>query len=235
MGRVQGGAVSLLVIEIFGPTFQGEGPSAGQLAAFLRLSRCNLTCTWCDTPETWDASRHDLTAITRRMTDAQALHEVLAIPAPLVVITGGEPLLQKDRLVWLADMFRANRRRVEIETNGTIVPSRGLLDAVRQWNVSPKLANSGVPESKRIKPEALAMFVSSGRAAFKFVVESLADLEEIARLEEKYGLAPIWVMPQATSSPQVLGVMREMADETLARRWNLSTRLHILLEGTSVR
>ncbi|MDF5759031.1 7-carboxy-7-deazaguanine synthase QueE [Spongiactinospora sp. TRM90649] len=227
--------MSLLISEIFGPTYQGEGPSAGQLAAFLRLSRCNLTCTWCDTPETWDTSRYDLTAITRRMTDAQVVHEVLAIPAPLVVITGGEPMLQMDRLVWLADMFRANRRRVEIETNGTIVPSNGLLNAVRQWNVSPKLANSGLPYRKRINSEALRRFNSSGRAAFKFVVEHPAELEEVAKLETEYRLAPIWVMPQATTSVGVLARMREIADETLARRWNLSSRLHILLEGTDVR
>lgn len=43
----------------FGPTFQGEGPSAGQLALFIRLSRCDLSCPGCDTPESWDWSRYD--------------------------------------------------------------------------------------------------------------------------------------------------------------------------------
>lgn len=41
-----------LVAEVFGPTFQGEGPSAGQRAAFIRLGTCNLTCTWCIDPDT---------------------------------------------------------------------------------------------------------------------------------------------------------------------------------------
>ena len=53
----------LLVAERFGverPTFQGEGPSSGVPALFIRLSRCNLTCTWCDTPYTWDTSRFDV-------------------------------------------------------------------------------------------------------------------------------------------------------------------------------
>ena len=57
----------LVVAEIFGPTWQGEGPSAGQVAAFVRLGLCNLTCAWCDTAYTWDRSRFDLRAELRRM------------------------------------------------------------------------------------------------------------------------------------------------------------------------
>ena len=44
----------LRVNEIFGQTFQGEGQTMGKLSAFVRLSGCNLTCVWCDTPYTWD-------------------------------------------------------------------------------------------------------------------------------------------------------------------------------------
>src|SRR2546426_6013433 len=42
----------LIVSEVFGPTFQGEGPSVGHRAGFVRLGRCNLTCEWCFVPET---------------------------------------------------------------------------------------------------------------------------------------------------------------------------------------
>ncbi|SEG93851.1 7-cyano-7-deazaguanosine (preQ0) biosynthesis protein QueE [Thermomonospora echinospora] len=221
----------LLVSEIFGPTFQGEGPSAGVRAAFLRLSRCPLACRWCDTPYTWDTSRYDLTTETRRMSEEEVLADLLARPAPLVVITGGEPLLQQDRLTWLIDMCRARRRRVEVETSGTVVPSRGVLGAAHRFNVSPKLANSGMPQHRRINPDALRAFTRSGKAAFKFVVEGLADLEEIAELEAEYGLAPIWVMPQATTAEGVLDGLRTVADEVLARGWNLTGRLHVLLWG----
>ncbi len=58
--------MTLLVAEVFGPTFQGEGFSLGCRAAFVRLGRCNLDCgqgagaTWaCDTPYTWDWARYD--------------------------------------------------------------------------------------------------------------------------------------------------------------------------------
>src|SRR5438046_5626962 len=48
------GTRTLVVSEIFGPTFQGEGPSLGRRCVFLRLGACNLHCRWCDTPYTWD-------------------------------------------------------------------------------------------------------------------------------------------------------------------------------------
>jgi len=48
---------TLRVAELFGPTVQGEGPAAGERAAFVRLSGCPLACAWCDTPYTWDAGR----------------------------------------------------------------------------------------------------------------------------------------------------------------------------------
>ncbi|MGH3922689.1 MAG: 7-carboxy-7-deazaguanine synthase QueE, partial [Pseudonocardiaceae bacterium] len=57
----------LLIAEQFGPTFQGEGPSVGQQALFIRLSSCNLSCSWCDTPYTWDWTRFDPRVESRRV------------------------------------------------------------------------------------------------------------------------------------------------------------------------
>jgi 7-carboxy-7-deazaguanine synthase len=219
----------LLVAEIFGPTFQGEGPSAGRLAAFVRLSRCQLSCAWCDTPYTWDRARYDLGDESRRMLQAEVWHAVKAIDAGLVVITGGEPLLQQDRLVWLADMCRATGRWTEIETNGAVVPSYGITGASRRFNVSLKLANSGMPAARRLRPKAIRSLASTGKAVWKFVVTSPADLDEITQLQQRYGLDPIWVMPEGTTSDQILGRMRELAEPVLTRGWNLTPRLHTLL------
>jgi 7-carboxy-7-deazaguanine synthase len=219
----------LLVAEIFGPTFQGEGPSVGRLAAFVRLSRCQLACAWCDTPYTWDRTRHDLRAESRKMTQADVWHAVKAMDTRLVVITGGEPLLQQDRLVWLADMCRATGRLVEIETNGAVVPSQAIARANRRFNVSLKLANSGMPARRRLRPAAIRALAATGRSVWKFVVTGPADLEEIASLQRRYGLDPVWVMPEGTTSDQVLRRLRDLADPVLARGWNLTPRLHTLL------
>ena len=220
---------SLLVAEMFGPTFQGEGPTAGQLASFVRLSRCNLTCSWCDTPFTWDWSRFDPSAEARRLPVEEVTGWALGQPVSRIVVTGGEPLLQQPGVTALAAGLRAGGRLVEIETNGTLVPGRPLTDAVDRFNVSPKLAGSGVPLTRRIVEDTLRAFLDTGRAAFKFVIGHPADIDELAALQSRLGLDPVWVMPEATSSADLQDGLRRLAEPALAHGWNLSSRLHVLL------
>ncbi|MEU8284200.1 7-carboxy-7-deazaguanine synthase QueE [Micromonospora sp. NPDC048905] len=221
----------LLVAETFGPTLQGEGPSTGQQALFLRLSRCNLSCPRCDTPYTWDTSRFDLRAHTADRPAEEIIRWVLTQQTRLLVITGGEPLLQQDRLLPVVDAITAAGRRVEIETNGTVVPLPALVASIGAFNVSPKLSGFAGPRDgrRRINPDALSALAGSGRAVFKFVAADTAELDEIARLQEQFGLDPVWVMPEGTTSDAVLAGMRDLADAVLARGWHLSSRLHVLL------
>ena len=222
-------AGTLRVASAFGPTFQGEGPTAGQLASFVRLSGCPVGCAWCDEPQTWDWSRFDQEAESQEMTVDQVLGLVARMPTDLVVITGGEPLVQQRPVTALAVALAAAGRRVEVETSGTIMPSRRLTELVGAFNVSPKLAGSQVPLARRVRPNALEAFAASGKAVFKFVVTSRGELDEIAELERSFGLSPVWVMPEGVTSGSVLAGMRDLAEEVLARRWNLTSRLHILL------
>ncbi|MGJ6969320.1 7-carboxy-7-deazaguanine synthase QueE [Streptosporangium sp. G11] len=227
----------LLIAERFGVTLQGEGPSAGHPAVFVRLSRCNLACGAadgaafvCDTPYTWDRTRFDLAAESRRESVEEVAGWVLAHPVNLVVITGGEPLLQQVALVELVTRLADAGRRVEIETNGTITPAPALLE--RAWcNVSPKLASSGMAERRRVVPAALRALAASGRAVFKFVACDRADVEEVARLAEEFALTPVWIMPQGTDPQTLMIGGRELAEEVIARGWHLTLRLHVLLWG----
>jgi 7-carboxy-7-deazaguanine synthase len=220
---------SLLVAELFGPTFQGEGPTAGQLASFVRLSRCNLACSWCDTPFTWDWSRFDPSAEARRLPVEQVAGWALGQPVRRIVVTGGEPLLQQPAVATLAAELGAGGRRVEVETNGTVTPGQLLAEAVDQFNVSPKLASSGVPLRRRIVEDALRAFADTGKAVFKFVIGHPDDVDELAALQSRLGLDPVWVMPEATSSAGLQEGLRRLADAALAHGWNLGSRLHLLL------
>src|SRR3954452_24909384 len=92
---ISAAAPSVVVAEVFGPTIQGEGRNLGQRAAFVRLGGCNLHCTWCDTPYTWDASRYDLRAEMSRRPVAEIVAEVRPMRPHVVVLTGGEPLLHQ--------------------------------------------------------------------------------------------------------------------------------------------
>ena len=177
----------------------------------------------CDTAYTWDWARHDPRAEIHMLGIDEALVRLDAMDVDRVVVTGGEPLLQQARLGPLLDHGWA----VEVETNGTIAPTI----AVDQFNVSPKLANSGIAEGRRIKPAALAALMATGKAVFKFVATSPADLDEIAAIVDAHGLAPVWVMPEGTTADAIVAGLRALADPVAARGWNLSPRLHVLAWG----
>lgn len=208
-------------------SFQGEGPWTGQRCVFVRFSRCNLKCGFCDTPESWDWSQYNPAEVSERVSTTELVSWVRARGVDLMVITGGEPMLQQPAMTALAHGLP--NVRVQVETNGTIAPTPELASIVDLWVVSPKLANSGMTYSSRIKVDALTALAATGRAVFKFVVtEPDQDLDEIAELVEEHQLAPVWVMPEGTTPEQVLSGMNALYGPAAERGWNVSTRLHIL-------
>lgn len=226
------GGPHLVVSEIFGPTFQGEGPSIGLPAGFVRLGRCNLACTWCDTAYTWDWARYDPAVELSRVAVADVLGRLGAMGVGLVVVSGGEPLLQQRSLIPLLQGCRDRGWRVEVETAGTIAPAgAAIVELVDRWNVSPKLAHSGNPAALRLHPEVLRAFQRTGRAVFKFVARDPADLAEVDAVVAQCGLTGVMIMPEGTDAPTVERRLRALAPAVLERRWALTTRLHVLLWG----
>jgi 7-carboxy-7-deazaguanine synthase len=220
----------IVVNEWFGPTIQGEGPSTGRRCGFVRLGRCNQSCVWCDEPQTWAWDRFDSAAELHEMPVTDVVAAVEAMDVDMVVITGGEPLLQQQALEVLLRELKHGGKRIEIETAGTIAPAMadGLVD---QWNVSPKLANSGNPRERRYKPDVLRAFEATGRAAFKFVACEPSDLDEVDAMVGVCGLTNIWIMPEGTDASTLQRRAAVLADDVVKRGWNLSSRLHILLWG----
>ena len=201
---------------------------------FVRLGRCNLDCRWCDSSYTWDWERFDPATELHTRSTTDVVAELDAIGAPMLVVTGGEPLLQQRHLVPLVSAAHQRGWRVEVETNGTLAPIPELVTLVDQWNVSPKLAGSGVAHARRSQPAALRALAATGRAVGKFVVSdpfSGADLDEIAAIAEGGHLTDIWVMPEATDAAALDAGLARLAPAVLARGWNLSSRLHIQVWG----
>jgi len=221
---------ALVVSEVFGETVQGEGPSLGRRCGFVRLGRCNQACTWCDTRFTWDWEQFDPAIELHEMSVDDVVARLDAMSVDMVVVSGGEPMLQQRALEPLLRAIKDRGWRVEIETAGTIAPAMadGLVD---QWNVSPKLANSGNPLERRYKPEVLRAFESTGRAIFKFVACEPSDLEEVDAIVAECGLTGIWVMPEGTDAATLERRSAGVAEDVIKRGWNLTTRLHILIWG----
>lgn len=224
---------TLLVSEVFGPTVQGEGPSTGRCAWFLRLALCNLDCSWCDTPYTWDWSGKNGTAYDRHAeTRSESLDSLVAqlTDADLLVVTGGEPLVQQQRLAPLLHALVARGVEVEVETNGTLLPV-GMPEEVR-YNVSPKLASSHVDPERAHVPEVLEWHADHD-SAWKFVVDHAGALGEVDTLMDALDVSParVWIMPEGRSSVDVMQAQRDLVDAVVERGYNLSTRLHVLLWG----
>jgi organic radical activating enzyme len=227
----------LTVSEVFGPTVQGEGPNTGRRCGFVRLGLCNLDCSWCDTAYTWDWTRYNRRAELHDVTFEELACQVDALGVRRLVISGGEPLVQGPRLTRFLE-FLDGRYAIEIETNGTLDPT-GLAFLVDHWNVSPKLAHSGVAMHKAQKPDVLRAFTRlpalSGfsTVAFKFVCKAKVDILEVRQLVERCDIDPasVWIMPEGTSAYNIVKGIERLADTTIANGFNLTSRLHVLAWG----
>jgi len=221
-------------------TLQGEGASCGRPAIFVRLSNCNLSCCWCDTPYTWNfekvKSDHPDKYVKANQQISMSVDQLRAAinkyPSnSILVITGGEPMLQQKEIIELIYGGTLNVDRIEIETNGTIVPDVELFDRV-QFNVSLKLANSGMTEDKRLRSKAIEGYVEA-KSIFKFVVDTPEDFEEIQQILYRYNIdnSRVWLMPQGRTQEELNEKLSWLADICIANGFNLTNRLHVQTWG----
>jgi organic radical activating enzyme len=226
--------------EIFA-SLQGEGPSIGRPVAFVRLSRCNLACTWCDTAYTWrfegDNRPHRGGLSFERKANQVVLPEeevaarIMALGQDRLVITGGEPLLQGAALARMAALLQG--MSIEIETNGTVAPHAALDPLVAQYNVSPKLGHSGNDPANALIPERLFAWAGEPKAWFKFVIAAPEQVEEVLALAAQYQIAPgrIYLMPEGTDSATLRHREAWLAPLALQHCLRLCDRMHIHLYG----
>lgn len=201
---------TLPMIELF-HSLQGEGTRVGEPATFIRLAGCNLRCSWCDTPYSWNAEG-------MREARATTLHELVAqVRERAVVLTGGEPLLHRRSLPALVRLLREHGvEHVTVETNATIFPE-GFGEAVDLWSLSPKLPGSGEQFDQRVVRRFLHELRE--RVQLKFVIASLPDdwralWEELERCGVPDGL-PVIVQPDGLR-PDYGVALRELSELVMA-------------------
>jgi 7-carboxy-7-deazaguanine synthase len=229
-------------------SLQGEGPSVGRPALFLRLAGCNLNCTGfsyvdpsngehlgCDTKLVWQKGKaYSIDALLNEWQRDSWLEKLTA--GVHLVITGGEPLLQQSQLEYflrsLDLSLQSSLSYLEMETNATLLPNAYLSERINQFNVSPKLSSSLEPKAKAYQEKILQHFVDRPQAIFKFVIQSEKDvIEVIEHYQKPFNIPPqrIWLMPEGGTLATLQPKMPMVAELCKQYHFNFSPRLHIHL------
>ena len=220
----------VLVAETF-VSLQGEGILAGIPSFFIRSSGCNLRCRWCDTPYTsWlpEGTRRPVTELAAEAAAAECRH---------VVVTGGEPLLQRE-IGSLTRALHAARHHVTVETVGTVAPDF-VCDLL---SLSPKTANSDPSGPWQERHRRLRQRLDPARrllARFpehqvKLVVEDADDMPELLALLESLGpVSPerVLLMAQGRTAAEVAARAPVVAALCLEHGFRYTPRLHLDLFG----
>lgn len=167
-------------------SIQGESTFAGLPCTFVRLSRCNLRCRWCDTPQAFEGGT--------QMTRAEVLERALSFGTPLIEVTGGEPLLQVGAIPLLRELCDAGRT-VLLETSG----ERDISPVDPRVHRIMDLKAPGSGEHERNRWENIEHLTA--RDEVKIVLADRADYEWARAAIEKHRLpsrvhevllSPVW-------------------------------------------
>jgi 7-carboxy-7-deazaguanine synthase len=235
-------SAALPVIEIFGPTVQGEGPQMGRPAYFVRLGGCDFRCAWCDSMHAVDPATVRVTA--KHLGPAEILSWVDALQdgPDLVVLSGGNPALLE--LGSLVDLLHEAGFEVAVETQGS--RWKPWLARVDRIVVSPKGPSSGMDtEANRC---ALAGFLQraedeGARPVLKPVIFDETDLEHARWLAMTWPTLGLYLstgtdvgLSEQETLRALLARLRWLSetvalDRTL-RRAHVGTQQHVLAWGT---
>jgi len=188
----------LTINEIF-HSVQGESTYAGRPCVFVRLTACDLRCSWCDTPYAFHEGRK------RSLEDV--LHEVGAYDCPLIEVTGGEPLLQ-EAVYPLMESLVSMGKTVLLETGGHRSTARVPADVVTILDV--KCPGSGEAHRNcwenlaNVRPHDEVKFVVKDRADYEYARDVIEERSLVGRVAAIH-LSPVHgVMDPKTLSEWVL-------------------------------
>jgi organic radical activating enzyme len=234
-----GSSLYLNVSEFFCDTIQGEGAYIGQPAAFLRLKGCTLQCWWCDTIEVWKKGGcYTFNQLFNLMEQADLPRKLYE--RQHLVITGGSPLIQQDRLILFFEHFQeiyGFKPFIEVENECVLYPKKGMLDMVNLWNNSPKLANSKILRPARYKPGILQVMGDLANSWFKFVITSNADWIEISHNYINKGLIKpdqVILMPEGSTRKEIEENREMVINLAIEHGVRYSTREQIILYNNQI-
>jgi 7-carboxy-7-deazaguanine synthase len=214
-------AKTIPVLEIFGPTIQGEGMVIGQKTMFVRTAGCDYRCRWCDSAFTWDGSAKEE---IRQMTAEQIWERLCELGGDHfshVTISGGNPVLIS-ALEELVLLLKKKGIRLAVETQGS--RWQDWLYHIDDITLSPKPPSSGMNTDFAMLDHIVEKLAGAGRAShmsLKVVVFDDIDFDYAKRVHRRYPDIPFYL--------QVGNADTAEADDA-ALRTQLLARLEWLVE-----
>ncbi|MEW5205121.1 7-carboxy-7-deazaguanine synthase QueE [Bacillus cereus] len=177
------------VLEIFGPTIQGEGMVIGQKTMFIRTAGCDYSCSWCDSAFTWDGSAK---LQVRQMAPEEIWNELVEIGGENfshVTISGGNPVLLKN-IQFLLTVLKENGIRTAIETQGS--KWQEWLLQIEEVTISPKPPSSKM-KTDFIMLDSIIRKLERKDFSLKVVVFEDYDFEYAVKVHKRYPHVPFFL------------------------------------------
>jgi 7-carboxy-7-deazaguanine synthase len=183
----------LPVLEIFGPTFQGEGMVIGKKTMFVRTAGCDYSCSWCDSAFTWDGSaKEDIEKITPDEI-WNRLNEEAEGNFSHVTISGGNPALLKHMGAFI-DLLHANKVEAALETQGSLWQEWFL--EVDDLTISPKPPSSLMKTNFQVLDDIIHRLTEAGKTqqvSLKVVIFNEEDFEYARNIHQRYSHIPFYL------------------------------------------
>ncbi|MEM4359812.1 MAG: 7-carboxy-7-deazaguanine synthase QueE [Candidatus Bilamarchaeaceae archaeon] len=228
----------LPVIEIFGPTIQGEGALIGHPTMFIRFGGCDYRCSWCDTMYAVDPA--EVARNSTYMTSeeiVERLHQVAGGTLPeWVTLSGGNPVIHN-----LSDLLKLTSKEglyINLETQGSFW--RDWVTEVDLVTVSPKPPSSGM--ASKLDRHVLDRYMELPQSVLKIVIMGQADLDFAKEISRAYPMKRLFLQvgnpdPNGTEDKRsmLLTKLRWLVDTTLKdpemKRAVILPQLHVLIWG----
>jgi len=232
------------VLEIFGPTIQGEGMVIGQKTMFVRTAGCDYSCSWCDSSFTWDGSAKDE---IKQMTAEEIWEELKQVGGNRfahVTISGGNPALLP-HLAELVSLLHKNHVKVALETQGSRWQDWFLL--IDELTLSPKPPSSEMKTDVTTLTLIINRLTESKRSqhfSLKVVIFDENDYQYAKQMAKRFPHVPMYFQvgnhdTSTTNQSQLVAELlakyewlidRTMADEEM-NHIRVLPQLHTLIWG----
>ncbi|WP_072580332.1 7-carboxy-7-deazaguanine synthase QueE [Bacillus weihaiensis] len=181
------------VLEVFGPTIQGEGMVIGQKTMFVRTAGCDYSCSWCDSAFTWDGSAKD---DIRQLSAEEIWEELVQLGEDRfshVTISGGNPALLANLQEFIT-LLKEKGKKIAIETQGS--KYQEWLKEIDDLTISPKPPSSGMRTDFMKLDEIISRVKVEGdkhSISLKVVIFNLEDLEYAKNVHLRYPDIPFYL------------------------------------------